>query len=208
MTTNNTLTDARGPHVCSHQFAFFLDNWLRRLIQHPRKIVGPHIEAGDTVIDMGCGPGYFTIDMAKMVGSKGLVIAMDIQEKMLAYVRKKARKHGVAERIDYHLDGAQNSGLDHKADFILAFYMIHETPDAQETLQVFKKLLNDDGKILAVEPKMHVKQSDFEDMLSTAEKVGLKAVDFPKYMGSRSVVFRPANTFNDAMYWKGGVQLY
>jgi ubiquinone/menaquinone biosynthesis C-methylase UbiE len=190
MTPNNTLTEAQGPHVCPHQFAFFLDNWLRRLIQHPKKIVGPYIKPGDTVIDMGCGPGYFTIDMAKMVGSRGRVVAVDIQEKMLAHVRKKARRHGVAQRLDYLLVGAQDSGLSQQADFILAFYMIHETPDVQQTFKAFERLLKNNGKILAVEPKMHAKQPAFEEMLSEAEKAGLSAIEFPKFMGSRSVVFR------------------
>jgi len=190
MTTNTSLTRAQGPHICSHQLAIFLDNWLRRLIQHPRKIVGPYINPGDTVIDMGCGPGYFTIDMAKMVGSKGRVVAVDIQEKMLAYVEKKARKHGMRDRIDCQLVGAQDSGLSQQADFILAFYMIHETPDVQQTFKAFRRLLKADGKILAVEPKMHVKQPAFEEMLFEAEKAGLTAVDFPKYLSSRSVVFK------------------
>jgi len=193
MTTNTTLTESQGPHVCPHKFAFFLDNWLRRLIQHPQKIVGPYIKPGDTVIDMGCGPGYFTIDMAKMVGAQGRVIAVDIQEIMMAHVRKKAHKHGVAHRIDYLLVGAQESGLRQQADFILAFYMIHETPDMQQTFQTFRRLLKENGRILAVEPKMHVKQPDFEEMLSEAEKAGLTGVEFPKFLGSRSVVFQPAD---------------
>ena len=84
------------PHVCPHQISFFLDNWIRRLIQNPQKIVGPYIQAGNTVMDMGCGPGYFTIDMAKLVGPKGRVIAIDIQTKMLERVRKKAQNTGWA----------------------------------------------------------------------------------------------------------------
>ena len=195
MTTNHTLTEAQGPHVCPHQFAFFLDNWLRRLLQHPRKIVGPYIKTGDTVIDMGCGPGYFTIDMAKMVGPQGKVIAVDIQEKMLRHVRKKARRHGVADRIDCQLGGAQESRLSQRVDFILAFYMIHETPDVEQTLKEFRTLLKDDGKILAVEPNMHVKRPAFKEMLRIAKKVGLTAVEFPKRIGGRSVVFRRADTF-------------
>lgn len=192
MTTHNPLAEAQGPHICPHQFAFFLDNWLRRLIQHPKKIVGSYIKPGDTVIDMGCGPGYFTIDMAKMVGPNGRVIAVDIQEKMLDHVRKKAHRHGVAQRIDYLLVGAQEGGLSRQADFILAFYMIHETPDVKQCLKTFRRLLKQDGKILAAEPKMHVKQPAFENMIFEAEKAGLTAVEFPKYMGSRSVVFKGA----------------
>ncbi len=177
------------PHVCPHQISFFLDNWIRRLIQNPQKIVGPYIQAGDTVMDMGCGPGYFTIDMAKLVGPKGRVIAIDIQTKMLERVRKKAEKHGLGNRIEYHRAGTHQIGLNIKADFILAFYMIHETPDIQHTLGELKTLLKDDGKILAVEPRMHVRKDAFEAMIQAAEGIGLKAIEFPRRKGGRWIVW-------------------
>ena len=186
--SSNSITKPQ-PHVCPHQIAFFLDNWIRRLIQPPVKIVGPYIQEGNTVIDMGCGPGYFTIDMAKMVGSKGRVIAVDIQSKMLERVRKKAKKHGVANRIGFHTAGIDHIGLNQEADFILAFYMIHEVPDMKHTLGELKNLLKDGGKILTVEPKMHVSQTAFEKMIQIAESLGLKAVEFPKRSGGRSVVW-------------------
>jgi ubiquinone/menaquinone biosynthesis C-methylase UbiE len=186
--STNSITKPQ-PHVCPHQISFFLDNWIRRLIQNPKKIVGPYIQEGDTVIDMGCGPGYFTIDMAKMVGQAGRVIAVDIQTKMLARVRKKAQKKGVAERIDFHEAGPDHIGLNREADFILAYYMIHETPDKTNTLRELKNLLRDGGKILTVEPKMHVTKTAFDKMILIAEGVGLKAIDFPKGKGGRSVVF-------------------
>lgn len=186
---SNTLTERNSPHVCPHQIAFFLDNWFRRLIQNPKKILGLYISTGDTVMDMGCGPGFFTIDMAKMVGPNGRVIAVDLQEKMLSHVRKKATRHGVDDRITYHQCPSDRIGFDDKADFILAFYMIHETPDPKGFLEETKTLLKDKGKILVVEPKMHVSQELFEEMLTDAENVGLKAVDFPKSLGGRSVLF-------------------
>lgn len=177
------------PHVCPHQIAFFLDNWIRRLIQPPEKIVGPYIQEGNTVIDMGCGPGYFTIDMAKMVGPEGRVIAVDVQVKMLERVRKKAQKHRLAERIVYHTADSDHIGLNQTADFILAYYMIHETPDMTKTLQELKSLLKDGGKILVVEPKMHVSQTVFEKMIQIAASVGLKVVEFPKGKGGRCAVW-------------------
>ena len=76
-----------------------------------------------------------------------------------------------------------------KADFILAFYMIHEVPDMAHTLEELKALLNDGGIILAVEPKMHVSKAGFKTMLDDAEEIGLKAIDFPKRAGGRSVVW-------------------
>ncbi|MBU2481355.1 MAG: SAM-dependent methyltransferase, partial [Proteobacteria bacterium] len=59
--------------VCSHSISFILDNFFRRILQNPEKIVKEYIGNGDTVIDLGCGPGFFSIEMAKMVGTTGKV---------------------------------------------------------------------------------------------------------------------------------------
>jgi len=82
-----TMSDKKFTgHVCSPGHSFFLDNFIRRIIQNPRKIVGEYIQEGDTILDLGCGPGYFSIAMAKMVGSKERIIAVDLQKKMLEKV--------------------------------------------------------------------------------------------------------------------------
>ena len=49
--------------------------------------MGDVVSSGDTVIDLGCGGGFFTAALAKMVGENGRVIAMDLQEEMLSITR-------------------------------------------------------------------------------------------------------------------------
>ena len=180
--------EAKRGDVCSHKLALFLDNWVRRVLQNPQKIVEEYIKEGDTVIDFGCGPGYFSIDMAKMVGASGTVIAADMQSDMLDRVRKKAERHNVQERMEFHRCRASSSGLQQKADFILAFYVVHETPDAREFFKEIKQLLNSGGRLLVVEPKIHVSRRAFEETLSDAQSVGWKIADFPKGKGGRGVL--------------------
>lgn len=183
-----TETQNISPHVCPHTISFFLDNWFRKLIQNPKKIMGPYIKKGDTVIDIGCGPGFFSIEMAKLVGKNGKVIAVDLQEKMIAHVKKKAAKHDMQNRMEFHQCDANAIGLNRKADFILAYYMIHETPSPLHFLEEARGMLKDGGKMLVVEPKMHVSKSIFAQMLQEAEQAGLKAMDFPPKKGGRSVL--------------------
>ncbi len=64
--TNKNKQENHSPHVCPHRFGFILDNWLRRIFQSPKKVAGPFIKPGDTVIDIGSGPGYFTIDISSV----------------------------------------------------------------------------------------------------------------------------------------------
>ena len=190
----NSLTENLKPHVCPHQKAFMLDNWLRKLVQRPGKIVGEYIKAGDSVVDMGCGPGFFTIDMAKRVGPSGRVVAADMQPQMLAHVRKKAARHNVSGRLILHQCAQESVGLQIAADFILCFYMVHETPDIERFFSEIAALLKPDGKILVVEPNFHVTRESFDRMLKKTESTGLETIAFPKGKGGRSVVLgRPAN---------------
>jgi ubiquinone/menaquinone biosynthesis C-methylase UbiE len=175
-------------YVCPYQMAFLLDNWIRRLLQSPQKVVGEYINPGDTVIDMGCGPGFFSIDMAKMVGTDGQVVAVDLQEPMLNRVRKKAIKQGVDKQMRFYQCGKDQIGLQLKADFILAYYMVHETPDQNKFFQEVKTLLKNGGRLLVVEPAMHVSKGSFEKMMVLAGEAGFKNLDFPLKKGGRSVL--------------------
>ncbi|MGD9161775.1 MAG: class I SAM-dependent methyltransferase [Desulfobacteraceae bacterium] len=185
---SNALKENQSSHVCPHQIAFMLDNPFRRLFQNPKKILKPYIADGSTAMDIGCGPGFFTIDMAKLVGPEGKVIAVDLQEKMLSHVRKKAKKHNVEDRIQFFKCEQDRIGYKQKADFILALYMVHETPSPRNLLEEMKAMINENGKIFIAEPKMHVSKEMFEDLISLTKEVGFKILDYPKKMGGRSVL--------------------
>ncbi len=172
--------------ICSWKIAFALDNPIRRIIHNPQKILGGYIEAGQIVLDLGCGPGTFSIAMAKMVGESGKVIAVDVQEEMLKLVREKAAQQGLESRIFTHKSGPGGIGLSEKVDFALAFYMVHEVPDAEAFLKEVASLLKPKGKLLIVEPKMHVSANDFEKTVEVAQQAGLKPVSEPKIRFSRS----------------------
>ncbi len=180
--------------VCPHKFAFMLDNRIRRYLQKPERILREYIKSGDTVFDLGCGPGFFSVDMAKMVGPTGTVVAVDLQEEMFKHLKRKAKKHKIQDRIICHKCGSRDIGLDTQADFILAFYMIHEVPDTRYCLMQLKKMLKPAGRILVVEPKMHVSEALFRSMIMQAEEVGLKALDYPRRKGGRSVVLGIRNS--------------
>ena len=72
---------AETSYVCSWKFAPILDNPIHKLIHNPKKILAEHIEPGQFMLDIGCGPGMFSIAMAKMVGGNGKVIAVEVKMK-------------------------------------------------------------------------------------------------------------------------------
>ncbi len=172
--------------VCPWWLCFTFDNPLRKLLHNPEAILGSYIQPGNSVIDVGAGMGYFSIPMAKLVGPAGHVTAIDVQTEMLSALAKKAQRRGVSERITAHL--ASPGSLDHhsKADFILAFWMIHEVPDQRRFLTEISNLLKPDGLFLLVEPIVHVPKKSFLKTLKTAEDVGFFIKENPKIRISHS----------------------
>jgi ubiquinone/menaquinone biosynthesis C-methylase UbiE len=177
------------PHVCPWWGGYFIDNPIRRLFHNPEKIVGPYVKPGMTVMDVGCGMGLFSIAMAKLVGDKGRVIAVDLQQKMMEVVQKRAGKQGVAGRIQVHKCEQDRLGVDAQADFALAFMMIHEVPDQRRLLGEIQACLKPGGKLLVAEPKIHVPGKAFGQTVSLAELLDFRMAEEPRVHGCRAVVF-------------------
>lgn len=188
-----------GTHVCPWWLGFLIDNPLRRLIHDPEEILRTHVKPGMTVVDVGCGMGLFAIGMARMVGAAGRVIAIDLQQKMLDVMKRRAEKAGVADRIEAHRCEVDNLSLDTVADFVLAFAMVHEVPDTRRLLSQIYAGLKPGGKLFVAEPWLHVPASTFQKMSQIAGEVGFRKAAEPKVRRCRAVVFvRPAaTTIND-----------
>jgi ubiquinone/menaquinone biosynthesis C-methylase UbiE len=165
--------------VCPSWFCFTFDNPVRRLLQNPERILKPHIKPGWTVLDVGPGMGYFTVPLAKLVGDKGKVIAADLQVKMLEGIRRRAKKAGVAGRIDFHLSQPDGIGVSEAVDFCLAFWMVHEVPDRERFVREIAACLKPGGLFLFVEPRVHVSKKSFNATLEIAKGAGLTLVEKP-----------------------------
>jgi ubiquinone/menaquinone biosynthesis C-methylase UbiE len=174
--------------VCSMERAGALDISLRKLVNNPHKILKSYIKEGMAVLDLGCGPGFFTIEMAKMVGKYGKVIAADLQEGMLDIVRKKVTDMNLQNIVEFYNCPGDKIGLSKTFDFILVFYMLHEVPDQSAFIKELFSLLKPEGRVLIAEPKFHVTKSDFENAKITMKKTGLNFIEEPKIFFSRSVL--------------------
>ncbi len=178
----------KEPYVCPARFAGSLDNFIRRWIHKPFVILKPYIKTGMDVLDLGCGPGYFTTELAEMVGDEGKVIAADLQQEMLDRMAMKIMAAGLEKRMEAHLCKADSTGLSRKFDFILAFWMIHEVPDQLKLFSELRSLLKPGGRLLIAEPKIHVTSKSFNSMLGKAMQEGFKLVETPAISISRAVV--------------------
>jgi ubiquinone/menaquinone biosynthesis C-methylase UbiE len=141
-----------------------------------------------TVLDAGCGPGLFAIEMAQMVGNSGRVIAVDLQQEMLEKLRNKIHGTAFAEHITLHKCEADRIGISDKVDFALAFYMVHEVPNQRAFFDEVRSILKPGGLLLVVEPPFHVSKRAFEETIGKARDVGLTPVGRPRVLLSKAVL--------------------
>ena len=163
-------------HVCPWWMAYTFDNPLRRLIHNPTTILGAYVKDSMTVMDIGCGMGYFTLGLAELVGDNGKVVAVDLQQEMLDIMLKRARKKGLGHLIVPHRAEPDSINNRTPVDFILAFWMIHEVPDPDVFFRETTKLLKPGAKLLYTEPAFHVSEKRFNEIVAAAERSGLKKI--------------------------------
>jgi len=133
-----------------------MDNSFGKLLQNPQKILKPYIQEGKTVLDLGCGPGFFTIEIAQLLNNSGKVIAADLQEGMLDKVRQKIKGTALEKKITLHKCQVESIDLCEKVDFVLAFYMVHEVPNQEKLFKELNSILKPKGQLFIIELKFHV----------------------------------------------------
>jgi ubiquinone/menaquinone biosynthesis C-methylase UbiE len=175
-------------HVCPAEQAGWLHSPLRRLISNPARLLGGLVTPGDTAADLGCGPGYYTLPLAELVGATGQVIAVDIQPGMLERLHVRAEAAGLSSRIEPRLATPSGLGVRGPVDFALAFWMLHEVPDQRAFLGEVHEMLSPKGRLLLVEPWGHVSRSQFAAALDLAREAGLDLVSRPRVGFSRAAL--------------------
>jgi ubiquinone/menaquinone biosynthesis C-methylase UbiE len=176
--------------VCPWWLCPTSDNPLRRLVHNQERILAGLVQPGQMALDLGCGMGYFSIPLARLVGPDGRVVCVDLQKQMLAGVKRRAERAGVAERIHVHRAEADRLGLEESADFALAYWMLHEVPDQGRFLAEVCAALNPGGRLLLVEPRGHVGATAFARSAEAALTVGRLPVATPGVTFSRAVLRR------------------
>jgi ubiquinone/menaquinone biosynthesis C-methylase UbiE len=143
------------------------------------------LRAGQTVVHLGCGAGFYLIPAAKMVGQTGKVIGIDIRSDMLAEAENRAERSQVApivQTVRANLETTRGSTLkDHLADITLVANILHQA-EASKIFQEAQRITKKEGKIVVVEwetvatplgPPAHARLSAAQ-VREVAKSVGLK----------------------------------
>jgi ubiquinone/menaquinone biosynthesis C-methylase UbiE len=160
---------------------------LRRFLENPAQILGPYVRGGMTVLEIGPGMGYYSLPLARMVGKNGRVICVDLQEKMLQSLRRRAAKAGVLDRITTIVASSDSLCLEaHQSsvDFVFVFAVVHEVPDQAKLFEQAHRAMKPGGLLLFAEPKGHVKPHEFEKSVELAKSEGFevsKTIDIWRY---------------------------
>lgn len=180
-------------HVCPWWLGYFLITPIRKLYQDPEKILSRYVHEGMTVLEVGPGMGYFSLPIAHLVGPKGKVLCVDLQEKMLGKLMKRATRAGLAERISPVIASEDSLRLDAfqgTADFALAFAVVHEIPDQSQLFEEIYQAMKPGSLLLVSEPKGHVKEEVFQKTIDYALLKGFQAETPVDIAQSISMIFR------------------
>jgi len=189
--TGSTIEEPRKHHVCPWWIGYLLALPIRRLRENPEKILAPLVEPGMTVVDIGCAMGFFSLPLAKMVGTEGCVYCLDVQERMLRTLERRARRRGldgVVRTRECTQEDLGIGGLRGAADLVLAVHVVHETTYPRSFLTQCRDTLREGGKLLLIEPSGHVSEAEFEETRQLAFSIGFAECSFATGKRSRRLV--------------------
>jgi ubiquinone/menaquinone biosynthesis C-methylase UbiE len=143
----------RQPRPMPHQVAAWLDHPARLRYRNPGATLGLlGLFGGMTVLDLGCGTGLFTAEMARMVGAEGTVHAVDLQPAMLALARTRMEKLGLAAQVQFHAVGAYDLPLrDSSVDVAALIAVLGEIPDRSHALAEIRRVLKPGARLAVSE---------------------------------------------------------
>jgi ubiquinone/menaquinone biosynthesis C-methylase UbiE len=182
--------------VVSGAFTGWIDRILakpvRYLFETPGRLLKDYVTDGMTVLDVGCGAGYYSLGMAKSVGPKGRVIAVDTETEAVTSLRNKAEKAGLCERIETRVCSEHDLGirdLSNQVDFALAVYVVHHAKDPGSLMGDVHRALRPGGRFLVVEPRHHASPAECESTEAAARGAGFALADHPRLHRDWAVSF-------------------
>lgn len=167
-------------HTCPWWIGYLLASPVRRLFEDPEGMLAPCVAEGMRVLEPGPGMGFFTLELARLVGPAGRVVAVDLQPQMLRGLERRLRRAGLADRVELRACRADDLSVADLAgtfDLVVVIHMLHEVADQAGFLAAVHSALKPGGGVLVVEPRGHVSAQDFHASLDRAKGRGFVLVE-------------------------------
>ena len=177
----------------------YTEEWVASLLDVDKRFgdAGPGellagVAPGDTVVDYGCGPGYFTLAAARLVGPEGRVYAVDLEPRMVELVRRRAAEADLPNVVAVASDGTRADLADGIADYVICVQIMHYANgrDGQAAVaRDLRRLLKSDGRVLVAQWKPKRRAS------------GLSYADLADIMGDAGLAASGAHSITDELYY-------
>jgi ubiquinone/menaquinone biosynthesis C-methylase UbiE len=161
-----------------------------------------NVQPGQVICDMGCGNGFYTLPLARSVGAKGKVLAVDIQREMLGLLRDRAREEKLRNIKLLHGDVHDPHLEPNSCDLVLMVDVYHEFSHPEQMLAAIRQSLKPTGRVALVEfraedPNVPIKplhKMTKEQILKEFEPNGFRlAEEFDKLPWQHLMFFERAN---------------
>ncbi len=142
----------------------WLDRPEREDEEHPTKVIDAlELKGGEVVADLGAGSGYFTFRLSPKLGEKGKVLAVDIQDEMIAELKRRIEKNGVKNVETVKCTESDPKLPEAGVDIVLMVDVYHEIAFPYEVMSAIRKALRPGGRVVFVEyrkedPKLPIKE--------------------------------------------------
>lgn len=160
------------------RMSILLDNPIRAIVQNRGKILREAgVREGMTLVDFGCGPGFFTVKGAEVVGDEGMVFAFDVQEEMIARVKRKMERVGVRNVVAEVVQTGSLPVGDGSVDLVFLYGVYPEIDDQEGALSEFRRILKPGGTLVLHELKFEVGKKEKEERIHEVEAKGFDLLE-------------------------------
>ncbi|MDQ3633520.1 MAG: methyltransferase domain-containing protein [Acidobacteriota bacterium] len=106
---------------------------------------------GDSVVDLGCGPGFCTFPLSRLVGSEGHIFAVDSSDKFASLIENKINANNT-KNISFHKNDAESLSLeDSSADIVFSRWLFCFLENPDKVLTEIKRVLKPNGKLIIID---------------------------------------------------------
>ncbi len=183
------LPQSPFPAFCS----FMLTHpWRQRQFDREKITDQATVNLGQTILEIGCGPGFFTEALAQKVGVDGKVIAQDVAPKMIAKLKKRSRRFPIFENIEPLLANSSNTGLqDESVSLIFAVHVFEEIikeGEMERTANELFRVLKEGGSLYFGEHR--VRNQTLRQIINDLTQAGFKRSEVDKKLFFDAALFK------------------
>jgi ubiquinone/menaquinone biosynthesis C-methylase UbiE len=155
----------KGSRACPYGWRWMVDNLPRRVVQPLRSTVDSfHIGEGATVLELGPGSGYFSVEVARRLGPEGRLVCVDIQPKMIGTLRRRLVRDGATNALLMVGDALGLPLADCSVDCAFLVAVLGEVPDRPKALAELRRVLKPGG-ILSISETLPDPDYQFPDVV-------------------------------------------